>query len=82
MILSKQVLSLVNWCFNSQKLIPVRQIRWDFSPTRNKTRIHVGLAQCYVKAFTFLIENISVQFDGMVYQQIVGILWALTVLHL
>ena len=35
------------------------------------TRIDVGLELC--EAFTFLLENIYVQFDGMVYQQIVGI---------
>ena len=27
----------------------------------------------FCEAFTFLMENIYVQFDGMVYQQIVGI---------
>ena len=37
------------------------------------TRIHVGLALSLCEAFTFLVENIYVQFDGMVYQQIVGI---------
>ena len=37
------------------------------------TRIDVGLARSYVKLLTFLLENIYVQFDGMVYQQIVGI---------
>ena len=35
------------------------------------TRIHGGLEFC--EAFTFLIENIYVQFDGMDYQQIVEI---------
>ena len=56
----------------SQKLTSVRQIRRNFSRTRNMTRIHVGLVEL-CEAFTFLIENIYVQFDGMVYQQIVGI---------
>ena len=37
------------------------------------TRIDVGRALSLVEAFTFLMENIHVQFDGMVYQQIVGI---------
>ena len=37
------------------------------------TRIDVGLARSYVKLFTFVTENIYVQFDGMVYQQIVRI---------
>ena len=35
------------------------------------TCIDVGLELC--EACTFLIENIYVQFDGIVYQQIVGI---------
>ena len=40
------------------------------------TSMHVGLALSYVKlceAFTFLMENIYVQFDIIGYQQIVGI---------
>ena len=44
-----------------------------FLATRSMTRINVGLALSYVKLFSFLMENIYVQFDGMVYQQIVGI---------
>ena len=34
------------------------------------------------EAFTLLMENIYVQFDGMVYLKQWGYLWALTVLHL
>ena len=39
------------------------------------TRIDVGLAWSYhlCEDFTFLVENIYVQYDGMVYQHIVGI---------
>ena len=37
------------------------------SPTRSSTCTEL------CEAFTFLMENIYVQFDGMVYQQIVGI---------
>ena len=37
------------------------------------TRINVGLALSLVIFFTFFMENIYVQFDGMVYQQIVKI---------
>ena len=75
MISSKQkcCLLLNGVSTESQKLTSVRQLRRDFSPTRNMTRMHVGLALSYVKLFTFLMENIYVQFDGMVYQQIVGI---------
>ena len=37
------------------------------------TRIDVVLGRSYVKLLLFFMENIYVQFDGMVYQQIVGI---------
>ena len=37
------------------------------------TRVNVGLALSYVKLLLFLMENIYVQFEGMVYQQIVEI---------
>ena len=75
MILSKQkcCLLLNGVSIESQKRTSVRQIRRDFSPTRNMTRVHVGLALRYVMLFTFLMENIYVQFDGSVYQQLVGI---------
>ena len=51
MILSKQkcCLLLNGVSTDSQKLTSVRQIRRDFSPTRNMTRRHVGLALSYVK---------------------------------
>ena len=37
------------------------------------TRINVGLVLSYGEVFTFLMENIYVQFEGMVYQQKVAI---------
>ena len=43
----------------------------DFLATRNMTRIDVGLPRSYVNQES--MENIFVQFDGMVYDQIVGI---------
>ena len=66
MILSKQMCCLLlnGVSTESQKLTCVRQTRRDYSPTRNMTRIHVGLALSYFS---------HVQFDSMVYQQIVGI---------
>ena len=71
----QKVLSLVKWCFQQRvkKLTSVRQIMRDFSPTRNMTRMHVGLALSYVKLLLSSWKNICVQFDGMVYQQIMGI---------
>ena len=51
MISSKQkcCLLLNGVSTESQKLTSVRQLRRDFSPTRNMTRMHVGLALSYVK---------------------------------
>ena len=51
MILLKQKCCLLLNCVSteSQKLTSVRQIRLDFSPTSNMTRMHVGLALSYVK---------------------------------
>ena len=74
MILSKQKCCLLSTCVSteSHKRTSVLQLRQGFLATRNMTRINVGLARSYVK-LTFLMENIYVQFDGMVYQQIVGI---------
>ena len=75
MISSKQkcCLLLNGVSTESQKLTSVRQIRRDFSPTRNMTRMHVGIALSYVK---LLLSSwkIYFQFDGMVYQHIMGIL--------
>ena len=51
MISSKQkcCLLLNGVSTESQKFTSVRQLRRDFSPTRNMTRMHVGLALSYVK---------------------------------
>ena len=51
MISSKQkcCLLLNGVSTESQKLTSVRQIRRDFSPTRNMTRMNVGLVLSYVK---------------------------------
>ena len=57
-----------------QNLTSVLYLRQDFLATRNMTRIDVNWSCTELcEAFTFLMENIYVQFDGMVYQQIVGI---------
>ena len=44
-----------------------------FLATRSMTSINVGRALRNVKLFSFLMEYVCVQFEGMVYQQIVGI---------
>ena len=55
-----KALSLVKWCFDRiSKCTSVLQIMRNFPPTRNMTRIYVGIARTEVcEAFTFLIENI------------------------
>ena len=75
MIWSKQ-----KWCLwstgvstESQNLTSVLHLRQDFLATRNMTRIDVGLARSYVKLLLSSWKKLYVQFDGMVYQQIVGI---------
>ena len=77
MILSKPkcCLLLNGVSTESQKLTSVCQINQIFSSTINITRIHGGLAACteLCEAFTYHMENVYEQFDGMVYQQIVGI---------
>ena len=74
MILSTQkcCLLLYGVLAESQKLTSVRHIGGIFS---NKEYDSYTCWTCteLCEAFTFLMENIYLQFDGMVYQQIVGI---------
>ena len=72
-LIKAKVLSLVNWCFNRVKNVPLY-----FSKGRVFSNKKYDSYKCWscaelCEAFTFLMENIYVQFDGMVYQQIVGI---------
>ena len=57
----------------SQKLTSVRQIKRDFLQQEKWIVCMCLTCTELCEAFTFLMENIYVQFDGMVYQQIVGI---------
>ena len=74
MILSKQKCCLwsTGVSTESRDFTSVLHLWQDSLATRNMTRIDVGLARS-CEAFTFHMENIYVQFDGIVYQQIVGI---------
>ena len=65
-------LSLVKWCFSRESKTFVLQIRRFFLPTRNMTRINVGLALSYVKRknTTYVPHG---KLDGVVYQQKVRI---------
>ena len=73
-LIKSKILSLVKWCFNresntylctSDKAGIFSNKKYDSCACRTCTELW--------EAFTFLMENIYVQFDCMVYQQIVGI---------
>ena len=75
MVLSKQLLFLVKWCFNRVSIktnLCTTDVAGFFT---NKKYDSYTCWTCtdLCEAFTFLMENIYVQFDGMVYQEIVGI---------
>ena len=49
-LIRAKMLSLVKWCFDREsKTYPCTSAKAGFSPTRNMTRIRVGLALSYVK---------------------------------
>ena len=73
-LIKEKVLSLVKWCLNreSKTYLCTSDKAGFFS---NKTYDSYKCWTCteFSEAFTFLMENIYVQFGGMVNQQIVGI---------
>ena len=73
-LIKEKVLSLVKWCFNreSKTYLCTSDKAGFFS---NKTYDSYKWWTCteFSEAFTFLMENIYVQFGDMIYQQIVGI---------
>ena len=75
MILSKQKCCLLSTGVSteSQKRTSVLQIRQGFFSNKKYDSYKCWSCAELCEAFTFLMENIYVQFDGMVYQQIVGI---------
>ena len=60
----------------------VSQIRRNFYPTRNMTRIHVGLALSYVKLLLSLWKIYTCNLMAWYTNKYWGFIWALTVLHL
>ena len=68
-----KVLSLVKWCFNgeSKTYLCMSDEALFFSNKKYDSYICWTCTEI-CEALTFLMENIYVQFDGMVYQQIVG----------
>ena len=74
MILSKQKCCLwsTGVSTESQNLTSVLHLRQDFFSNKKYDSYRCWSCAELCEAFTFLVENIYVQFDGMVYQQIVG----------
>ena len=75
MVLSKQKYWLLSTGVStaSQKRTSVLQLRQGFLSNKKYDSYKCWSCAELCEAFTFLMENIYVQFDGMVYQQIVGI---------
>ena len=69
-----KMLSLVKWCFNreSKTYLCTSDKAGVFSDKKYDSYTCWTCTEL-CEAFTFLVENIYVQFDSMVYQQIVGI---------
>ena len=73
-LIKAKVLSLVNWCFNREsKSYLCTSLKAGFFSNKKYDLYRCWSCAEICEAFTFLMENIYVQFDGMVYQQIVGI---------
>ena len=73
-LIKAKVLSLVNWCFNREsKTYLCTSDKAGFFSNKKYDSYKCWSCAEFCEAFTFLMENIYVQFDGMVYQQIVGI---------
>ena len=73
-LIKAKVLSLVNWCFNREsKTYLCTSIKAGFFSNKKYDSYKCWSCAELCEAFTFLMENIYVQFDGMAYQQIVGI---------
>ena len=64
-----KVLSLINWCFNREsKSYLCSSLKAGFFSNKKYDSYRCWSCAELCEAFTFLMENIHVQFDGMVYQ--------------
>ena len=73
-LIKAKVLSLVNWCFNREsKSYLCTSLKAGFFSNKKYDSYRCWSCAELCEAFTFLMVNIYVQFDGMVYQQIEGI---------
>ena len=69
-----KMLSLVNWCFNREsKTYLCTSVKAGFFSNKKYDSYKCWSCAELCEAFNFLMANIYVQFDGIVYQQIVGI---------
>ena len=74
MIFKEIVLSLVKLCFNREsKTYLCTSDKAGFFSNKKYDSYKFWTCTAFSEAFTFLVENIYVQFDCMVYQQLVGI---------
>ena len=70
----KSVVFLVKWCFNRKsKTYLCTSDKAEFFSNKKHDSYKCWTFTEFSEAFTFLMENIYVQCDGMVYQQKVGI---------
>ena len=73
-LIKAKVLSLVKWCFNREsKTYLCTSDKAGFFSNKKYDWYTCWTCTEICEAFTFLMENIYVQFDGIVYQQMVGI---------
>ena len=75
-LITAKVLSLVKWCFNrirESKTYLFTSDKAGFFSNKKYDSYTFWTCTELCEAFTFLMENMFVQFDGMVYEQIVGI---------
>ena len=74
-LIKAKVLSLVNWCFNREsKMYLCTSDKAGILATRSMTCVNFGRVPSYVKLLLSSWKTYNyVQFEGMIYQQIVGI---------
>ena len=73
-LIKAKVLSLVNCCFNREsKTYLCTSDKAGFFSNKKYDSYSCWTCNELCEAFTYLMDNLYVQFDGMVYKQIVGI---------
>ena len=72
-LINAKVLSLIKWCFNREsKSYLCTSLKAGFFSNKKYESYRCWSCAELCEAFTFLMENIYVQFDGIIYQQIEG----------